>query len=504
MGPPDAHILNETVPDAAEKQLRETVAPVEMPFSRWSLRFHDPRHDADFSAHICQRMLGVVQITLLLGCVIYASFGILDAIVAPDHLAMAMFIRLGIVCPIILIAFFMLLSKFFIKYYQFILSIVTLISSISLTYIIINGNEFVVNNYFIGIIITFFYCANLFYIRFHNIIISILSANASYFYLFMSHNTVDDEVLYSQIFFMASGSSLSLYCSYAQEYFLIKDYINRLHLARTAHHIEDLYIKANAANHAKSEFLTVMSHELRTPLNAVIGFSEIIAGEMLGQLQNEKYKEYATDINNSGKHLLSIINDILDLTRAETGKLQLHEDDFTLSEVLRLAMNMIVGKAGEKGVRLGLDYPDDTIIIYGDQRLLKQAIINLLSNAVKFTDGGKQVIVNYGQRPDGSVFIAVTDEGVGIPEEHLERVLEPFVQVENSFTRVNDGIGIGLPLVRRIIELHDGSMNIQSRVGAGTCVTLQIPAKRALFYPSAIEVPAVSAPEESRHGLTAQ
>lgn len=267
-------------------------------------------------------------------------------------------------------------------------------------------------------------------------------------------------------------------------------------MRRTASHIEDLYIKANAANHAKSEFLTIMSHELRTPLNAVIGFSDLIAGEMMGPLSNDKYKEYAIDINNSGKHLLSIINDILDLTRAETGKLQLNESEFSLAESLHVSLNMMIGKAGEKGVQLALDAPETEIIIRGDARLFKQAIINLLSNAIKFTESGKQIIASYDLQPDHTLEISIEDQGIGIAPEHMDRILEPFVQVENSFTRVNDGIGIGLPLVRRIAELHDGQMTIKSRVGVGTTVTLCLPAARVLCYAKPADIASTSAARE--------
>ena len=245
--------------------------------------------------------------------------------------------------------------------------------------------------------------------------------------------------------------------------------------------------QAEAANHAKSEFLANMSHELRTPLNAIIGFSEILAMQIFGPLGSERYRSYVEDIHQSGNHLLGIINGILDLSKAEAGKLTLDETEVDLAEVLRQSGRMFRTKAAEQGIKLIFDLPEAMPAIRADSRLVSQVVINLISNAIKFTNQGT-VAVSLGRAAEGDCYIRVRDTGVGIAKENIAKVVEPFVQVESAFSRGHEGTGLGLPFVQKIMELHGGGLSIESELGEGTTVTVHFPAERvALQSPPRLE-----------------
>ncbi len=236
---------------------------------------------------------------------------------------------------------------------------------------------------------------------------------------------------------------------------------------------------AESANRAKTEFLANMSHELRTPLNAIIGFSEIIENEILGQAQgNSKYVDYARDINGAGKHLLSVINDILDIAKIEVGRLELAEDDFDVTESLCTCLNMLADQAQKNGVQLERTGPDSPSFLRGDEKKFKQIVINLLSNAIKFTPEGGKVTLSAEVEGDGRLKLAVSDTGIGIAGEDLDKVMAPFAQVESAHARKYEGTGLGLPISKAFAELHGGSFMMNSEPGVGTTVTVRFPAER--------------------------
>jgi two-component system, cell cycle sensor histidine kinase DivJ len=238
--------------------------------------------------------------------------------------------------------------------------------------------------------------------------------------------------------------------------------------------VEDARREAERANAAKSRFLATVTHELRTPLNAVIGFSDMLTHEEAMKLDAARRRDYAQLINESGQHLLSVVNDILDVSKIETGNFAITPEPFAPAPTLKTCCDILALKARDAGVDLILRAPDHLPEIVADKRAFKQILLNLLSNAVKFTDRGGRVTVS--ARSDASGFgLTVEDTGVGIDAADLGRVGDPFFQARGSYTRPYDGTGLGLSIVKGLVSLHGGSIDIQSRVGEGTCITVRLP-----------------------------
>ncbi|MGD9650309.1 MAG: PAS domain-containing sensor histidine kinase [Dongiaceae bacterium] len=236
--------------------------------------------------------------------------------------------------------------------------------------------------------------------------------------------------------------------------------------------------EAETASKTRTEFFAKMSHELRTPLNAVIGFSDILKNEGFGPLGSPQYKEYAQDIHESAHHLLNIINDILDMSKVEAGKLELYEQAVSVVSTVQSSLRMVKPKADETGVELVSDEVDGNLVIRADAKKLKQILLNLLTNSVKFTDRGGKVSVFAHIDNDGHPCIGVRDTGIGMTPEGIQKALTPFGQVDSSLSRKYEGTGLGLPLTQALIELHDGEMLIESEPKKGTTVTARFPRER--------------------------
>jgi two-component system cell cycle sensor histidine kinase PleC len=235
---------------------------------------------------------------------------------------------------------------------------------------------------------------------------------------------------------------------------------------------------AREASRAKSNFLALMSHELRTPLNAIIGFSEILSSEIFGPLGNAKYGEYSGDIHHAGRHLLALINDILDVSKAEAGKLDLHIEPVSLPDLIAECVKLIAGRAQQGRLRLTVACYDDLPKIIGDEMRLKQIVLNLLSNAVKFTPAEGYVTIGAQHNASKGVDLFVSDTGIGMAPEHIPEALEPFRQIGGAHGRHFEGTGLGLSLVKSLAELHDGTLFIESAVNVGTTVRVRFPAAR--------------------------
>lgn len=236
---------------------------------------------------------------------------------------------------------------------------------------------------------------------------------------------------------------------------------------------------ASAANDAKSTFLATMSHELRTPLNAIIGFSDVMLSEIYGSVENAHYQEYVGNIHHSGLQLLSLIDDLLDLSRIDAGKAILSDDKVRMGVVIADARRLVELQAKQAGVKIEVTIPPDLPDLRGDERRIKQIVWNLLSNAIKFTQDGGTVTISCEQSPDG-LLLKISDNGIGIAEKDLPKVLERFGQVDSKLARKYTGTGLGLPLVKELVELHGGSLAIASVLGVGTTVRIKFPQARTI------------------------
>lgn len=238
--------------------------------------------------------------------------------------------------------------------------------------------------------------------------------------------------------------------------------------------------KAESANRSKSAFLAAMSHELRTPLNAIIGFSELLTSQIHGELGNPRYREYSSDIQDSGRHLLSIINDILDYSKIEAGRYELNEEEIPPDRVIQDALRMVRVQANDKRIGLDVEISADTPAMIADRRAIRQVLLNLLANAIKFTPEDGRITIAVHRERDGRMAIVVRDSGVGMTRAEINVALEAFGQVQSGYVNKSSGTGLGLPLARLLVQQHGGTLTIDSVKGKGTTVTIRLPRDRTL------------------------
>ncbi len=254
-------------------------------------------------------------------------------------------------------------------------------------------------------------------------------------------------------------------------------------LAAQASELAATRTQAEIANRSRSEFFAKMGHELRTPLNAIIGFSEIIKDEIFGPVGSARYREYMHDINDSGHHLLDLVNDLLDIARIEVGKSELDDQVLAVPEVIAASLAEFADQAAAGGVTLDSDIRAGLPHLRADPRKLRQMLSNLLSNAVRFTEPGGRVTLGAWSSPDAGFVLQVADSGIGMALKDIPVALSPFGQVKNALRQRHEGSGLGLPLTKAMAELHAGSLDLQSEPGAGTTVTLRFPAERLVALP---------------------
>jgi signal transduction histidine kinase len=242
-------------------------------------------------------------------------------------------------------------------------------------------------------------------------------------------------------------------------------------------------MSADDANRAKSEFLAGMSHELRTPLNAILGFSEIIKDEIFGPVGLHQYVDYANDVHKSGQHLLDLINDVLDLSKIQAGKVELREEDVDLSMLMLDSITLTRERALKNGVSLVFDKHSSGPVVVADRRLLKQILLNLLSNAIKFTPAGGTVTAKAFRDARGVGF-SIQDTGIGMSQADIVKAMSPYGQVDSKVSRKHKGTGLGLPISQSLAALHGGDLVVESEPGRGTSITLVLPGTRARSLPA--------------------
>ena len=246
--------------------------------------------------------------------------------------------------------------------------------------------------------------------------------------------------------------------------------------------MREAMLRTEIANRAKGELLANMSHELRTPLNAIIGFSSMMNEGVYGPIENPQYDEYSKIINSSACHLLDIINDILDVSAIEAGKLSLNEETFAVDEVITSTLMLIEQRALEGGVLVSSDITTDAPYLFADARRFKQIVLNLVSNAVKFTLKDGKVQVDYSINENGCPTLCVTDTGIGMDADGVALALTQFGQADSGHTRKYEGTGLGLPLTLGLVEMHGGTMDVQSAKGLGTSITVVLPKERSAHF----------------------
>ncbi|MBL4907186.1 MAG: HAMP domain-containing histidine kinase [Sneathiella sp.] len=446
--------------------------------SRISLQFVDSQVESDYNDAAIAKSLVVMRVSLLSALVLYLSFGILDYYVIPEVFEIAIGIRLLIAAPVILVTFALTHTKYYPKIAQVGAALCMLVAGLGIIAMTAIANEPGNYLYYAGLSPLIIFCCCLPPTRFLSATFVTVFLIASYHVSAVWLNPIPLDILLANDFFLLTASGMGVFAAYFQELAQRRDFINMELLDEERQKSDDLAEKAQSANHAKSEFLAIMSHELRTPLNAIIGFSEILEKEMFGPLGTPQYKEYSQDIKVSGQHLLSILNDILDLSKAEAGKLTLQEQDVSLIDTINASLRILRDKAAQNGVRIAFDIPSSDQVVFADARLLSQVFLNVLSNAIKFTPRGGSVTIGFDQSENGALNVLIVDTGIGIEPKNIERVFAPFVQIESSLSRSYEGTGLGLPLSKNVMELHGGSITLESALGQGCHVHISFPPER--------------------------
>ena len=443
------------------------------------LSFRDPDVEEVFTRTTFIQSLVFIRAYLLAGTGLYVSFGLLDLIAGGSATHHILAIRYGVVCPILIGIFCLTYWKDFYRIGQAALSTAMLSSGlgvVAMTAIMPAPHN---SEYYAGIIMVVIYCGSLIRLKYrYSVLISVflvLSYQVSAIWL----NPIPRSLLISNDFFLVMANVVGLFSTYIQELYIRRTYASRRIIEEKNEVTSILLREANKASKAKSDFLSNMSHELRTPLNAIIGFSDIIRQEIRGPLGNEAYLDYIAEIHASGVALLDRVNDVLDLTRAEAGAVEIRDQDLNLSELLGTCIERMGREARRREVILTLEGAQG-IRVRLDERLFVQVMDNLLSNAVKFSHPGGTVTVRVDHESGRSFTIAVADQGIGIDAADIERVMRPFEQVENTYARKNGGTGLGLPLAAKLIELLGGKLKLASQPGQGTTVTLTLPLTRLL------------------------
>ena len=446
-----------------------------------SLRFASKNFERRFAKAYLHESLPLIRLSLVFGAVIYALFGFLDAQVMKPVLTELMLIRFGIVIPVLLGVAGFTYSRHFTRIAEPVLSFSFLVGGSGIVAMTIIGPPPVNHWYYAGlaIVIIFNSIANRLHYIFSLAVSLVLLALYQVSAIIL--NPIPLPVLVNNNFFLVFSIAMGVLTNYVQEYMLRMNYVKTRLLELEKNRSVQLRKKADDANRAKTEFLANMSHELRTPMNAIMGFSEVMMNQMFGPLGKARYVEYAKDIHLSANHLLAIISDILDLAKAEAGKMTIDETDFDLCELATESMRILRTQAAKKGLKFSLRIPSSPLILLGDQRLVRQVLINMVANAVKFTERGGSTDVTVSQDFDaGGCLITVSDTGIGMTNEEAKRCIEPFARIESAYTRNQIGAGLGLPMVAKIMALHDGNFNLHSSVGQGTTVIAQFPPERTL------------------------
>jgi signal transduction histidine kinase len=449
------------------------------------MSFRDPGVEKRFSEETLTRSINLIRAYVLAGTLIFLLYSVLDVILASEITFLVILIRYAIICPILLSVLASTFWKQFPQFGQIALSIAMLAAGLGVVAMTSVMPVPYNSQYYAGLIMVVIYCSSLIRLKFlYGLAITVFLV-LSYQLSALVLNPIPMDNYISNNFFLITASGVGIFSSYIQELYFRRTYISGKILETKNEYTNVLLRESQRANRSKDQFLANMSHELRTPLNAIIGFSEILKQQALGPLGNDKYGEYADDINLSGERLLSIINDILHLAKADAGNIDLRSDEIDIGALLRECMQMCESRAKQVGVKLEFLGPAAPAYAIVDERLVRHIILNLLSNSLKFSKNeGGTVKVSFTASPYDGIAIRIEDDGVGISAKDIERVLRPFEQVESAYARKTGGAGLGLPLAVKLTELHDGKLTIDSVENEGTTVHILLPPTRFIDKPN--------------------
>ena len=439
------------------------------------LRFRDPYVEKVFTREIFAQSISFIRAYLLAGMGLYVVFGFLDALVGGVATGELLAIRYAIVCPILLSIFCLTFFRSFFRIGQWALSAAMLSSGLGVVVMTALMPPPFNSEYFAGIIMVVIYCGSLIRLKYrYSVMISIflvLSYQASAIWI----NPIQHQMLISNDFFLVMANAVGLFSGYVQELYIRRTYASRKIIEMRSEFTTILLREADKANKAKNDFLANMSHELRTPLNAIIGFSDLIRRNVHGPINNDRYGDYITDIHASGSNLLSIITDVLDLTRAEAGSLDMREQEVDIGQLLREALDVCQSRAQQQKITLTLCEDDRLVFAKVDYRLFLQIVLKILSNAIKFSHENGEVRISFGGSDEQGLLLRIVDDGIGIEAKDIDRVMRPFEQVEDTYSRRNGGTGLGLPYAKKMVEIHGGRLTLESVIDRGTIVSIEIP-----------------------------
>lgn len=451
----------------------------------WTLRFRDPDMEARYEAAYLGHALPLLRIGLLGAAMVFAAFGLVDVLTAPPALeGLLAYSRILVVLPVLLAVFVLTFMDSLRRYSQALVGTAMLIAGLNVIAMMALLGMPEAYLHYTGLLLAIVYSTTVFRIPLLYVALGCLGLLALFGAVAVGMNPLLERQFVETALVLAIGVGAALLAGYASEFFLRALFVQNALL-------EDARQKAEQADLAKSRFLATMSHELRTPLNAIIGFSEVIQAEPYGPLGHDKYREYLQHIAQSGTFLGELINDLFDLTKAEAGTLEAHPQETDVSETVAEVMAVCRSQAAEKAITMRCEGASHPVLLLADPRLLRQLLINLVSNSLKFTPAGGQVRLTVTEPADGGCILAVRDTGPGIREADRHRIFEPFVQLDNGPARKHAGAGLGLPLVKKIAELHDARVDVAGEAGAGTAICVTFPAERHI--PTAARAPAAVA-----------
>ena len=434
--------------------------------NRFSLRFADPGLEATFTSDQVRKVLRPIRVGWLVGFAVVVCISVLVHRIAPQvgQARALAFAAVFAMLAIIALAYALTYTQAFLKGYGTgAVIMVCAFSAVITWFAVTSAPPVMLPSMLIFMVIHTLNIYNILRLRFPAAVAGGWLSAAIYLGYLGYAQILTGWGLWQSVVALTLANVFGMLAAYQLDLFARREFVA-------------LRLLADASRH-KSEFLANMSHELRTPLNAILGFSEVLVEKMFGEV-NEKQLDYLKDIHSAGQHLLSLINDILDLSKIEAGKMELQPSDFDLPAALQTAVTLVKERAQSHGIQLNLEIAPELGTIHADERKFKQIMLNLLSNAVKFTPDGGTVAVT-AKANDTMVEVSVTDSGAGIAPEDHGAVFEEFRQVGQDAGRKAEGTGLGLPLTKRFVELHGGKIHLESVLGKGSTFTFTIPQQSA-------------------------